>query len=122
MFMSRCRPRVSCLLNSISFLLTPVSCLLTPVSFFLTPVSFLLALVVSSAGEPMRSPVVVKIQDDAPIVIEAGASGPLDPVQRVRFAAQQQLGLSISGEQGQTLHLSHFPALNVDGQFISPMN
>lgn len=74
------------------------------------------------AGETVRSPVVVKIEDEKPTTVEVGPAGPVDPVQRVRFLAQQQLNVNISGEQGQTLHLSHFPALNIDGMYVNPFN
>ena len=77
------------------------------------------------ADDRPRGPVVVKIQDDKPTVIESGSTGPLDPVQRIRIMPQmpqQPLNINISGEQGQTLQLSHFPAFNIDGQFVSPLN
>src|SRR5437016_13634964 len=35
------------------------------------------------AGEPARSPVIVKIHDENTTVVEGGTSGPIDPVQRV---------------------------------------
>ncbi|HWY86395.1 MAG TPA: hypothetical protein VNX28_06710 [Gemmataceae bacterium] len=77
------------------------------------------------ADDTPRGPVVVKIQDDQPTVIESGSTGPVDPVQRIRIMPQmpqQPLNINISGEQGQTLQLSHFPAFNIDGQFVSPLN
>ena len=72
------------------------------------------------ADDTVRAPFVVKIQDDKPVVVEAEL--PVDPVQRIRFGTQQNLYLNISDEQGRQLHLSHFPALNIDGQFLSPQN
>jgi hypothetical protein len=74
------------------------------------------------ADEPSRSPVVVKITDEKAQVVDGGATGPIDPKQRIRFQSQGQLNITISGEQGQQLSLSHFPALNIDGQFFSPFN
>ncbi len=74
------------------------------------------------AGETVRAPVVVKIQDEQAKVVESGGTGPLDPVQRIRFMGQPQLNVNISNEQGQNLHLSHFPGLNIDGQFINLLN
>src|SRR5436305_14259423 len=41
------------------------------------------------ADETSRSPVVVKIQDEQSTVVEAGPTGPVDPVQRIRFTPQQ---------------------------------
>jgi hypothetical protein len=73
------------------------------------------------ADDAPRSPVVVKIQDDKPTVVDSESSAPVDPVQRIRFMGQQNLNINLSGEKGQTLHLSHFPALNIDGQFVSPL-
>jgi hypothetical protein len=75
------------------------------------------------AGETPSAPVVVKIQDEKSTLVNSEMTGPVDPVQRIRFMPQQQqqLNISLQGEQGQTLHLSHFPALNIDGQFFSPI-
>jgi hypothetical protein len=74
------------------------------------------------ADEPVRSPVVVKIQDDRPVKVDAGAGGPIDPVQRIRINPQPQLNINVMTEQGQSLHLSHFPSFNIDGQISSPIN
>lgn len=74
-----------------------------------------------------QGPVSVKITDDKPQQVEADSGGgPIDPAPRLKFQSQQNiniqqnLNISITTEQNQQLHLSHFPSLNVDGQFISP--
>jgi hypothetical protein len=82
----------------------------------------LLALSGGDAGETARSPVVVTIQDEKSVIVDTESTAPVDPVPRIRFMHQQQLNVNVTGEQGQTLHLSHFPALNIDGQFINPFN
>jgi hypothetical protein len=68
------------------------------------------------AQDKARSPAVqVTIKDDKPVVVERVL--PVDPVRRINYNAQG-LQVGVSGEQGQTLHLSHFPSLMIDGQFI----
>jgi hypothetical protein len=59
-------------------------------------------------------PVKVTIRDDKPVVVEAEA--PLDPVRHINYAPTG-VGVSVRGEQNQTLHLSHFPSFLIDGQF-----
>jgi hypothetical protein len=81
-----------------------------------------LGLSAGQADETPRSPVVVKIQDVQATVVDAASSGPVDPVQRIRLNPPQRLNIDVKGEQGQTLHLSHFPAFNIDGKFSSPIN
>jgi hypothetical protein len=66
--------------------------------------------------EKASSPAVqVTIKDDKPVVIEQVL--PLDPVRRINY---QPAGLSVSvrSETNQTLHLSHFLNLMIDGQFF----
>ncbi len=82
----------------------------------------LLAISLAHADDVARPAVLVKIRDEQAKSGKGGEfSGPVDPVQRIRFQPQQQLNIQVMGEQGQTLHLSHFPGFNVDGQFINPM-
>src|SRR5262245_23735771 len=66
-------------------------------------------------GETAKSPFKVKIEDEKAVIV-AAAEGPVDPTPRIRFQAQGNMYMSIQNEQGQTLHLSHFPTLLVDGQ------
>ena len=81
-----------------------------------------IGLSMAQADEPARSPVSVKIRDDRASVVEAGVTGPVDPVPRIRFMPQPQLNVNVTTEQGQMLHLSHTPGFNIDGQFTSPFN
>jgi len=62
------------------------------------------------------SPVQVTIKDEKPVVGESVESArPVDPVRRINF---QPGGLtaSVTTENNQTLHLSHFASLHIDGQ------
>jgi hypothetical protein len=72
------------------------------------------------ADDVPRGPVVVKIEDDKTTVADVVSTAPVDPVQRIRINPQQLLNITLQGEQGQTLHLSHFPGFNIDGQFTMP--
>jgi len=56
----------------------------------------------------------VTIRDEKPVVVEQVA--PLDPVRRIQYQASP-MGVSVRSEFNQTLHLSHFPSLIIDGQF-----
>src|SRR5438309_11074907 len=60
------------------------------------------------ADEKPRSPVVVKIQDDQPVAVDAVATGPVDPVQRIRFNSQHPLNASVLPEQGHARPLAPF--------------
>jgi hypothetical protein len=60
-----------------------------------------------------RQPVQVKIQDEQEVVTEIVL--PIDPVKRIRYQPTG-LGVSVQSEQGQTLHLSHYPTIHVDGR------
>jgi hypothetical protein len=64
-------------------------------------------------GQDVQPAYKVTIKDDKPVVIESAV--PVDPQLRIRYAPQG-LGVQINEENGGTLHLSHFPTLNVDGQ------
>jgi hypothetical protein len=61
------------------------------------------------AGSP---PVQVTIKDDKAVVVEPVL--PVDPVRRINY---QPTGLAVAvrSENNQTLHLGHYPMLNVDG-------
>src|SRR5262245_16124553 len=58
----------------------------------------------------------VTIKDDKPIVVEPET--PLDPQRRINYQPNG-LSVQIRSENNQTLHLSHFPTLSIDGQ-LSP--
>jgi hypothetical protein len=81
----------------------------------------LAALAAAMAGtgfsqEKAGSPAVqVSIKDDKPVVVEQVL--PVDPVRRIVYQPQG-LAISVRGENGETLHLSHFPSLMIDGQFL----
>jgi hypothetical protein len=62
-----------------------------------------------------KPPVQVTIRDEKPVVIEPVV--PLDPMRRIQYQPQP-LGVMVRSETNQTLHLSHFPALSLDGQFL----
>src|SRR5262249_50260112 len=70
---------------------------------------------VGLSQDPVRAPVQVKIQDQQPVVAEAVL--PLDPIKRINY---QPMGMAVQvrSETNKTLHLSHFPSLNIDGNFL----
>ena len=57
----------------------------------------------------------VTIKEEKAVIVETAL--PVDPTPRIKF---QPAGLvaQVSDELGRTLHLSHFPTLNVDGQIF----
>src|SRR5688572_2419866 len=73
--------------------------------------------VLASAGQPSARAVKVTIEDDKPVVVEAAL--PVDPTPRIRYTAAN-IGAQIRDEQNRTLHLSHFPILNIDGRIMQP--
>jgi hypothetical protein len=68
-------------------------------------------------GEKSRPAVKVTIRDEKPVVIESAL--PFDPTPRIRFTPSNLIA-QIQSEQGQQLHLSHFPVLNIDGRVMQP--
>ena len=81
----------------------------------------LLAISLAHADDVARPAVLVKIRDEQAKSGKGGEfSGPVDPVQRIRINPQPLLNITLQGEQGQTLHLSHLPGFNIDGQFTMP--
>jgi hypothetical protein len=65
-------------------------------------------------GPAPRGPVKVTVKDDKPVLSEEAAA-PLDPVRRIQYQANG-LGVAVRSENNQTLHLSHFPSFQIDGQ------
>jgi hypothetical protein len=63
-------------------------------------------------GQDVQSPYKVTIRDEKATIVEAAL--PIDPTPRIRYNPTG-LGVSVNDEQGRTLHLSHFPTLNIDG-------
>lgn len=81
-----------------------------------------LFLATGQADEVSHAPVTVKIRDEQSAAVNVESSAPLDPVPHIRFKPQPQMNINVMTEQGQQLHLSHTPGLNIDGQFTSPFN
>jgi hypothetical protein len=71
----------------------------------------------AGAGQPEARRVKVTIADEKPVVIEAAL--PVDPTPRIRYTASN-IGAQVRDEQNRTLHLSHFPILNIDGRIMQP--
>src|SRR5580704_4856749 len=69
----------------------------------------------SFSQEQAAGPVKVTIKDETPVIVEQLL--PVDPQRRINY---QPTGLSVMvrGENNETLHLSMFPSLLIDGQFI----
>jgi hypothetical protein len=70
-----------------------------------------------SAGQPEARRVKVTIQDEKPVIVEAAL--PVDPTPRIRYTPSN-IGAQVRDEQNRTLHLSHFPLLNIDGRVMQP--
>jgi hypothetical protein len=68
-------------------------------------------------GEKARRPVKVTIQDEKPVVVETAL--PFDATPRIRYTPANLIA-QIQSEQGQQLHLSHFPVINIDGRVMQP--
>jgi hypothetical protein len=77
-------------------------------------------LVVAVAGSAFsqdaapRSPFKVTVRDEKAVVSEE-ASAPLDPTPHIRYQPNG-MGVQVNTENGQTLHLSHFPTFSINGQ------
>jgi hypothetical protein len=71
------------------------------------------------AQEPARQPPVkVTIKDEKPVVVEPVL--PLDPRSAINYGSTG-VGAQVRAENNQTLHLSHFPTFQVDGQRFEQM-
>lgn len=77
-----------------------------------------LGLAVGSGGETAKSPYKIQVKDEKAVVVDAAADGPIDPTPRLRFQQTGNMFMTIQGEQGETIQLSHFPSLNLDGRII----
>lgn len=75
----------------------------------------LLALLATAGPGPSQEPVQVTIRDEKPAVTNPDVMVPVDPVKRIQFSPSP-LGVSVRSEHNETLHLSHFPTVNIDGQ------
>jgi hypothetical protein len=78
------------------------------------PVLLLAGLATSAGQDAPRYKITIK--DDKPVFVDTNTA-PIDPTQRIRYTAQG-LGVQVNEENGGTLHLSHFPTLNIDGQLV----
>jgi hypothetical protein len=80
-----------------------------------TAVAILAALAVAGGGPAQeRAPRFrVTVKDERPVVIEPEV--PLDPQRRINYQSNG-LAVTVQTEAGQTLHLSHYPTLSIDGQ------
>ncbi len=74
---------------------------------------------VAGAGQEVRhaGPYKVTITDEKAVIVQAAL--PVDPIPRIRYNPGG-LGVMVNDEHGRTLHLSHFPTLNIDGQVFQP--
>ncbi len=78
-----------------------------------------LAVVAGSAfaqGPAAKGPVRVTVRDEKPVLTDEAAV-PVDPRPRIQFTLNA-LAVNVRSEQGQTLHLSHFPTFHIDGQLF----
>src|SRR4051812_13246096 len=76
-----------------------------------------LAVALAGVAFCQEGPVRVTVQDEQAVVAEPTLSMPVDPKRRVNYQPQG-LTVMVSGENGERLHLSHFPSLMLDGQFL----
>src|SRR5437870_669927 len=68
---------------------------------------------VEAQDPPAGNPFKVTIKDEKSAVIEQAL--PVDPTPRIRFNPSGMCA-QINSENGQTLHLSHFTTMNINGQ------
>jgi hypothetical protein len=80
----------------------------------LLPAVALLALAGATLAQPPAAgPVKVTVKDQQTVVVEPEA--PIDPVKRIQYRPNG-MSVQVNSETGGTLHLSHFPTVNVDGR------
>lgn len=77
-----------------------------------------LGLGASGGGETAKSPYKVQVKDEKSVVVADAADGPIDPTQRIRYQQSGNMYMTIQGEQGEMLHLSHFPSLSLNGRVV----
>ncbi len=58
------------------------------------------------------------VKDEKSVVVDMSDSGAIDPTPRIRYQSQGNFYITVNTLQGQTLHLSHFPSVMLNGRFI----
>jgi hypothetical protein len=76
----------------------------------------ILAAGASSQGPSGKAPAKVRIKEEKPVLSEEAAV-PIDPARRVELGLNG-LSAMVRSERNETLHLSHFPSFNIDGQLF----
>jgi hypothetical protein len=73
----------------------------------------------SAFSQAPNPPVKVTVQDEQAVVSDEVVT-PIDPMRRINYGMQQQgpLGVHVTTEKREILHLSHFPTISVDGQLF----
>lgn len=72
------------------------------------------------AQDPAKPKYAVKITDEKTEVVNIDDSGAIDPTKRINFRSQGNFYAYISTLRGETLHLSHFPMFQINGQQLQP--
>jgi hypothetical protein len=80
----------------------------------LLAVAALAALGTASSQQP-APPVRVTVEDEKAVIRDPDASVPVEPGRGIQYTPSG-LSVAIRTERNETLHLSHFPTLNIDGK------
>jgi hypothetical protein len=72
------------------------------------------------AQEPAKPKYAVKISDEKEVVVNIDDSGAIDPAKRINFMSQGNFFVNINTIRNETLHLSHFPMFQINGQQLQP--
>jgi hypothetical protein len=68
------------------------------------------------AQEPVRQKFNIKISDEKTEIVNIDDSGAIDPQKRINFGSQGNFFINVNTLRGETLHLSHFPMFQINGQ------
>ena len=72
------------------------------------------------AQEPAKPKYAVKITDEKTVIVNIDDSGAIDPAKRINFMSQGNFFVNINTIRNETLHLSHFPMFQINGQQLQP--
>lgn len=71
-----------------------------------------------SLGGETKAKFKATVKDEKAVVVDMSDSGAIDPTPRIRYQSQGNFYITVNTLQMQTLHLSHFPSVLLNGRFI----
>lgn len=71
-----------------------------------------------SLGGEAKAKFKATVKDEKAVVVDMSDSGAIDPTPRIRYQSQGNFYITVNTLQMQTLHLSHFPSVLLNGRFI----